>query len=86
MVVLLVTDNSFVNLNFHDRFLNKPQIKNFMKIHLLEEKLLHADRRQTDTTKIIAVLHKFCKCTKIGNTFWKLRLFLSHMEGTDVVP
>ena len=35
-----------------------------MKIHLLETKLLHADRRQTDTTKIITVFHKFYKCIK----------------------
>jgi len=62
--VLTVTDNYFVNLNFHDRSLKKPQVQNFMKIHLLEAELLHVDRRQTDTTEIIAVFHKFCKCTK----------------------
>jgi hypothetical protein len=45
-----------------------------MKIHLLEADLLHADRRQTDTTKIIALFHKFCKCTKKPkkeNNFWE---------------
>ena len=43
----MVTDNYLVNLNFHNRFLKKPQISNFMKINLLGAELLHENRKQT---------------------------------------
>jgi hypothetical protein len=45
-------------LDFHDRFLEKAQIPNFIKIHPVGAEFFHADR-WTDMMKLIVTFYKF---------------------------
>jgi hypothetical protein len=51
-------------LHFADKFSKHPQIPNFIKIHSVGSKLLHAKRRTDRHDNTNSYVSKFCKVTK----------------------
>jgi hypothetical protein len=52
-------------LNFHDRFLEKFQMSNFIKIRPVRAELFYVDR-QTDTTKLLVAFRNCERADKQG--------------------
>jgi len=69
--------------NSFERFSKNTQVPNFMKIRIVETKLLHSDTR-TDTTKLTVIFRKFAKALK-NNVSKTLLIPVTHSKNVQVI-